>query len=197
MSKNYYAVKEGRTIGIYNTWSECESEVKGYPGAKFKKFSSEKEAQDFIGIGKEDRALSQPLNIKEAIAYVDGSFDINTFNYSYGLVLIYEGEIETYSGKYNDELSSMRNVAGEIKGARVAMEKAIDKGIDRIYLHYDYKGIEEWALGRWKTNKEGTRAYKTYYDSIVDRLEVVFVKVKAHSGVEYNELADKLAKDAL
>lgn len=197
MSKNYYAVKEGRTIGIYNTWSECESEVKGYPGAKFKKFSSEKEAQDFIGIGKEDRALSQSLNIKEAIAYVDGSFDINTFNYSYGLVLIYEGEIETYSGKYNDELSSMRNVAGEIKGARVAMEKAIDKGIDRIYLHYDYKGIEEWALGRWKTNKEGTRAYKTYYDSIVDRLEVVFVKVKAHSGVEYNELADKLAKDAL
>ncbi len=197
MSKNYYAVKEGRTIGIYNTWSECESEVKGYPGAKFKKFSSEKEAQDFIGIGKEDRALSQSLNIKEAIAYVDGSFDINTFNYSYGLVLIYEGEIETYSGKYNDELSSMRNVAGELKGARVAMEKAIDKGIDRIYLHYDYKGIEEWALGRWKTNKEGTRAYKTYYDSIVDRLEVVFVKVKAHSGVEYNELADKLAKDAL
>lgn len=197
MSKNYYAVKEGRTIGIYNTWSECESEVKGYPGAKFKKFSSEKEAQDFIGIGKEDRVLGQSLNIKEAIAYVDGSFDINTFNYSYGLVLIYEGEIETYSGKYNDELSSMRNVAGELKGARVAMEKAIDKGIDRIYLHYDYKGIEEWALGRWKTNKEGTRAYKTYYDSIVDRLEVVFVKVKAHSGVEYNELADKLAKDAL
>jgi ribonuclease HI len=28
-------------------------------------------------------------------------------------------------------------------------------------------------------------------------LEVVFIKVKAHSGIEYNEEADQLAKDAM
>lgn len=48
-----------------------------------------------------------------------------------------------------------------------------------------------------KTNKPGTRAYKEFYDSIKDRLDVRFIKVLAHSGVEYNEEADSLAKKEL
>ena len=34
-------------------------------------------------------------------------------------------------------------------------------------------------------------------DSIKDKLNVKFIKVKAHSGIEYNEEADKLAKEVL
>ncbi len=79
----------------------------------------------------------------------------------------------------------------------VAMELAAERGVDTLYLHFDYTGIEQWAVGNWKTNKDGTRAYKKYYDSIKDRLNVVFIKVKAHSGIEYNEEADQLAKDAI
>ena len=58
-------------------------------------------------------------------------------------------------------------------------------------------GIEKWAVGEWKTNKEGTKEYKEYYDSIKDKLKVVFVKIKAHAGNKYNEEADRLAKKAL
>ena len=58
-------------------------------------------------------------------------------------------------------------------------------------------GIEKWATGEWKANKCGTKMYKAYFDSIKDRLSVVFYKVKAHSGNEYNEEADRLAKNAL
>ena len=45
---NYYAVKVGRTIGIYRTWDECNREVTGFKGAKYKKFNSESEALAFI-----------------------------------------------------------------------------------------------------------------------------------------------------
>lgn len=33
----FYAVAKGRAPGIYKTWSECESQVKGFSGAKYKK----------------------------------------------------------------------------------------------------------------------------------------------------------------
>lgn len=58
-------------------------------------------------------------------------------------------------------------------------------------------GIKSWALGEWKTNIEITKKYKAFYDSIKDELKVTFVKVKAHSNDEYNDLADRLAKDAI
>ena len=42
--------------------------------------------------------------------------------------------------------------------------------------------------------KKGTKEYKKFYDSIKDKLNIKFVKVKAHSGDKYNEEADRLAK---
>lgn len=200
MAKYYYAVREGREIGIYNTWAECESQVKGYSGAVYKKFPTYEEAENFI-YGAEEKIEEKTLaSIKdnEIIAYVDGSFDINSKYYSYGVVLFTTEGKTTHSQKEKDEgLVDMRNVAGEIRGAMVAMEEALLKGKNTLYLHYDYMGIEKWATSEWKTNKYGTQKYKEYYDSIKDELNVIFIKVKAHSGDKYNEEADKLAKSAL
>lgn len=214
MSKYYYAVKRGETPGIYFTWKDCESQVRGYSGAVYKKFTTIEQAEDFIknsgsenNLSKskvklekeeEDRMKACDLKENEVLAYVDGSFDLSNFTYSYGVVFITSEGKETFSGREdNRELAEMRNVSGELKGAMVAMELAVERKIDTLYLHFDYTGIEQWAVGNWKTNKDGTKAYKKYYDSIKDRLKVVFVKVKAHSGIEYNEEADQLAKEAI
>lgn len=116
----------------------------------------------------------------------------------YGLVIFTHKGKESLSGKDNkEEMKDMRNVAGEIRGAMEAMKEALARGKDTLYLYYDYMGIEKWATGKWKTNKYGTKEYKEFYDSIRDRLRVVFIKVKAHSGDEYNEEADLLAKEVL
>lgn len=47
-SAGYYAVAIGREKGIFNTWTECLKSVNKYPGAKFKKFSTRTEAEQFV-----------------------------------------------------------------------------------------------------------------------------------------------------
>ena len=199
MAKFYYAVKSGKKPGVYETWAECQEQVIGFSGAKYKKFSSYEEANDFNqDMGDFQRPKIENLKPNEIIAYVDGSFCLKSRTYSYGVVIITSDGKENYSGRENNkELAEMRNVSGEIKGAMVAMDIAIQKEKDILYLYFDYTGIEHWAKGDWKTNKEGTKIYKQYYDNIKDKLKVVFIKVRAHSGVEYNEEADRLAKEAI
>ncbi|WP_235299145.1 ribonuclease H1 domain-containing protein [Portibacter marinus] len=41
----YYVVWQGNEPGIYKTWAECQAQIKGYPGAKYKAFKSEAEAR--------------------------------------------------------------------------------------------------------------------------------------------------------
>ncbi len=131
-------------------------------------------------------------------AYVDGSYNVATGEYSYGMVGFFKDEEVRFSEKFNDpELALMRNVAGELEGAMKAMSYALSVGAEALDIYYDYEGIEKWCTGAWKTNKEGTKNYKAYYLSIKDRIEISFHKVRGHSGDKYNDEADRLAKDAL
>ena len=205
MAGKYYAVKKGVNPGIYESWDECKDNVLGFPGAIFKGFGTIEEAREFLGEEKENVSkqvkLIPFLKLKmksQAIAYVDGSYNESTGEYSYGM-LLYDGEkiVENCEKFSDEEMSQMRNVAGEIEGSMHAMAFCLEKGIRSIDIYFDYEGIEKWALGLWKTNKEGTKAYKKYYDSICDRLEVHFHKVKGHSGNPGNDKADELAKKAL
>ena len=189
----YYAVRIGRNPGIYHTWDECKRETMGFKGASFKKFSTREDAEAFINEIEEDKKESAEKD--ELVVYVDGSYRNSDKSHSYGVYMFNDEEEYTYSKRFFKD-SDMRNVSGEIKGAMRAMEEAVKLGKKKIYLHYDYEGIRSWALGFWKTNKEGTIYYKNFYDSIKDKLEVKFIKVEAHSGVKYNELVDKLAKEA-
>lgn len=44
----YYAVRRGHQPGIYFSWEDCLSQIKGFPGAIFKKFPTEAEAEAFV-----------------------------------------------------------------------------------------------------------------------------------------------------
>lgn len=134
----------------------------------------------------------------ELIAYVDGSYDIATTKFAYGCVVLSGGQEYPMSEAFSDpDLATMRNVAGEIKGAEAAMQYAIDCHARKLTIFYDYEGIARWPLGQWKANKEGTIAYREFYQKALQKLEIEFVKVKGHSGDKYNDMADALAKAAL
>lgn len=197
----YYAVRKGRTPGLYTSWDACRSQVIGFSGAVYKSFASEEDARNFLS-GTEDspaEAGSYKGNEERFLEiYVDGSFRQDSGEFSYGMVVLSDGEELGFSGKFSDpSLSSMRNVAGEIRGAQEAMQYALEQGVSTLYLYHDYAGIAFWCTGEWKANKPGTIAYRDYYRSIANKLKVVFRKVKGHSHNRLNDRADELAKEAL
>jgi len=54
----FYAVSVGRKPGVYDTWEQCEDQVKGFQGAKFRKFASQNEAVAFTGLkGKQAETI--------------------------------------------------------------------------------------------------------------------------------------------
>lgn len=49
----YYAVKKGRTPGVYRTWDEAKKQVDGFSGAEYKSFSQITEATTYLNWNKE------------------------------------------------------------------------------------------------------------------------------------------------
>ena len=134
----------------------------------------------------------------QVYAFVDGSYNSATGVYGYGGFLVANGEKHILQGAGdNEEAASMRNVAGEILGSMAAVKKAIELGLKELTIYYDYMGIEMWATGGWKRNKEGTIAYYEFMQQVKSQIAITFVKVKGHSGVDGNEEADRLAKAAV
>ena len=197
MASKFYAVKKGHKPGIYQTWPDAQKQVAGFSGAQFKSFITEKEARDFI---------SPP--VKPAVdwladdtieAYVDGSFDRSSSRYAYGVVIVKNGQVvETFNEANNDpRYVESFQIAGEVFGALAAIRWAIQKSYKAINIRYDYMGIEQWATGMWKTNKPVSQDYAAQFKELAPFIAVHFQKEKAHTGVEYNEMADQLAKRAL
>ena len=188
----YYAVKVGRVSGIYSSWDECKAQVDGYEGAIFKSFSNIVDAQDYLDSKKVEVSLNSP------VAYVDGSFNNETNEYSFGVVLLIDGNEYYFKKSFaEDELSSMRNVAGEIKGAGFIIQYCLNRGIKELTIYHDYEGISKWYQNEWKANLYGTKKYQEFSSEAKDKIDVKFVKVKSHSNDHYNDIADKLAKEAL
>ena len=43
--KKFYVVWKGKQPGIFLTWAECEKQIKGFPGAKYKSYPTKGEAE--------------------------------------------------------------------------------------------------------------------------------------------------------
>ena len=209
--KKFYAVKVGRVPGIYGTWDECKLQVDGYPNSEYKGFARLSEAESFVGtevlesmklnpdIYANEENASTPLEGGYAVkAYVDGSYDVATGNYASGAVILLDGKTVELSKLYTDDAGGkLRNVAGEIKGAELAIEYCKKQGIDSVVIYHDYLGVGKWADDEWKANLDMTKAYKSYIRECRKNMRINFVKVKGHSGDKYNDMADALAKAAL
>ncbi|WP_456156216.1 ribonuclease H1 domain-containing protein [Veillonella sp.] len=214
MAKKFYAVKAGRTPGIYESWSDCEKQVKGFGGAIYKSFPTKAEAQAFIGdegmsIG--DYLSSSNVSRKKIpteksktpdfsepnhlIAYIDGSYDKYNQSVGSGGIMFLNGDKETFSfGTKEAQYTDFWNVSGELLAAMYVMSYALEQGIPKCSLYYDYMGIEMWATKKWKRNNVLTNEYATFCEDVFPHVKVYFHKVSAHTGDTYNELADQLAK---
>lgn len=178
MAKKFYAVKNGKTTGIFQSWDECKKQVAGFSGAEYKSFKTHEEAESYLKDGM-DNSANDSTDIPDAEIYVDGSYNDSTKEFSYGMIVLREGKEYKFADKFNDAtLSEMHNVAGEIKGAEAAMQYALKNSLKNITLYHDYEGIAKWCLGQWQAKKEGTKAYKAFYDEIKQKVILNLLKLR-------------------
>lgn len=213
----YYAVINGHSIkeGILTSWDACKREVTGAKGVIYKSFPTQEEAREFLRLHGKDvpsketksnkeknqekpaEVSAEISSISEATIYVDGSYELSTGRYAYGMVVVEHGEeVASFKEARQGEYSAMRNVAGEVLGAMKAMTYAKEQGYQKLTLYFDYQGIESWALGTWKRNNTLTQGYHEFYQNMKKDITIKFMKVKGHSGDRFNDRADELAKSA-
>ena len=63
-AKKYYAVKKGKTTGIFQTWEECRASVEGCSGAEYKGFARLEEAEAYLGGGQRPAAERSAADVK-------------------------------------------------------------------------------------------------------------------------------------
>jgi len=137
-------------------------------------------------------------NKNSSYAYVHGNFNNYTKYYGYGGFIMHNNKKYIIQGKGNEpNLVEMRNIAGEIIGCQETCKKVIQLGIKDIDIFYNYAGIEGWATGSWKRNREGTSQYYYFIQSIKPIININFIKIKGHSRNEGNVEADRLAREAV
>jgi len=137
--------------------------------------------------------------------YVDGSF--NQKNNRVGWAYVIEDERSNKVGYFDSgfldtEIISMRQVGGELKAVIQALVY-IKKFNAKMNVYYDYEGIYKWVDDAWLAKKKPSwRAKnewtKKYREFIIDNKKNIarFEHVKAHTGIELNEVVDRLAKEA-
>lgn len=193
----YYAVKNGRKAGIYNSLSECEAQVKGFSGAKFKSFFGMREAEEYLNSEEIDNIIT--ITTPDIpYAYIDGSISTKNGLYGCGGYLVYEDNTYILEESGNDpNLMKMKNISGEILGAVLTVEAAEELGVEELLIYHDFLGISEWALGKWKTSNEYTTDYYRFMNSVDRKVKLHFQHVKGHTGIQGNDIADIIAKHSV
>lgn len=203
--KKIYAVRKGRTTGLFQTWDDCKRQVDGFPGAQYKSFNTWKEAATYMEGDPGTKAACPEHFVPEyPYAFTDGSYNIQTGQAGWGGFLSVDDKTRhILQGTVTDPgWNAMRNVAGETCGAMDAIRKALELKLTTLHIYYDYSGVELWNVpksnGGWAADKPETRFYQDAVASARAKgLEIVFQHVQAHTGIPGNEEADRLAKQAV
>lgn len=188
----YYAVKVGRSTGIFNSWGTCKEQVLNYSGAIYKSFESREEAERYL----DSEEPGKDINSNLPFAFIDGSYSRKNSLYGWGGYIDNYGDIHIIQGTGSaSDYIKYRNITGEVRGALEVIKQAINLGIPELNLYYDYAGIENWASESWKCNNDLSKFYQRYYLQRRSKVKINFIHVKGHTGNTGNTIADLLAKE--
>jgi ribonuclease HI len=214
----YYVVFKGRTPGIYQNWTECQKQINKFKGAEHKSYLSVEAAeeayygQDYI-VNSENNEQAQEgnllLNHFDYSIFCDGACRGNPGPAGSG-VAIYQRELLDLLlyGSYN---SFSTNNAAELLALHEALlwaENYINNGLSvQIYCDSSYaiNAVTDWSFSwsdnGWKKNKgaiENLHLIQGCHQLFVSLQGKVAIKhIKAHAGIEGNELADRMANYAV
>ena len=219
MSKKYYSVAVGRKTGIFENWKDCQESVSGFKNAVYKSFFNLEDAKLFLlNFGNSNRKFKNELTddseVKKLVKldlqkkifpiFVDGSFNKKNQKIGFGVLIINDFDSKnwiTISNKLTEteykNYKSHLNIAGEIIGTIKAIQFCIKNNLKKIRIYYDYAGIEKWVTKEWEAKSPISIMYLQFIEKNKEKIELLFQKVKAHNNIEYNNIADELAKKSV
>ena len=136
----------------------------------------------------------------EIEAYIDGSYDYKNNICGSGAVILKNGNIIKRKQKVFTSLkiNELRNNAGEICSAIMAIDYAVGVKAKKLTLYFDCETIEKWAFNVDLKKMNSLRL--KYYQKVASSqrfLDIEFVKITAHSNNTFHNNADRLAKEAI
>lgn len=178
MSKNkFYTVWAGHNIGVYDSWTECQLQIKGFQGAKYKGFETREEAEaalehhfsNYIG-KRESGSKSLPVNpdspdiIQNSLA-VDAACSGNPGKMEYRCVHVASGkEIFHFGPIYGT------NNIGEFLAIVHALALSVKNGWS-VPVYSDSRNALIWVKQKkCKTKLERNDKTREVFD-MVDRAE--------------------------
>jgi ribonuclease HI len=223
LAKKFYVVWSGRKTGVFTDWPMTQRYVDKFPGARFKAFASQAEAERAfqagkpVSTGKRPSAArvgtTAPANVDSATTglqiYCDGACDPNPGRAGSGIAVYRDRMlVQLWYGLYNANGTNNSAELNALYHALLMAEAAIVAGETAQILcdsTYSINCVSKWAVG-WEKNgwrKPGgpiknlsvIQAAYSLYARIEAQLRLVHVS--AHMGTEGNELADRMAMFAV
>jgi len=220
--KKFYAVWAGHKPGIYTTWAEAEKQVKGYPKAGFKSFSTRPLAEEAFAKGTaapskpalqrkspESPSTTNGTSTSDVDIFCDGACNPNPGKSGTGIAIYKQQQLDQlWYGLHN---RSGTNNTAELLGlyhSLIFAKAAVEDG-QSVTVHCDSKYsidcLTTWASG-WKAkgwkkksgeikNLDIIKPAHALYLEIADKVQVLHVK--GHAGIEGNELADRMSVIAI
>lgn len=215
--RKYYVIWEGRKTGIFEDWPTAQASVAGHKGAKFKGFETRALAEAAFSQSPEKSIVakkSSKTSKRRPAFEFDLSFDIHIFcdggcdpnpgPAASGVIVYQSGTIQTkYHGRYHQGTNNTAELNALYEAMRLA-KGLIEQGFKVQILSdssYSVKAMTEWAAGwqrkNWTRGKgevlANSELIKNMYECYVQLpSSLSIIHVKGHSGVEGNELADRM-----
>ena len=208
----FYAVANGKTIGIFLNWSDCSNSVKGYKNAIYKKFDTKEQAEEFITLNKstienQSTAFFEP----DYYVYTDGACSNNGKKNALAGIGIFFG------------INDVRNLSQKIKGKQTnniaelsaiietypIIENDIINGKKITIVtdsEYAIKCVstygEKCYKKNWNIDIPNKELVKIAYEYYKNNPNIQFMHIKAHTNNTDihsfgNDNADKLANMAI
>lgn len=211
----FYAIAVGVNPGIYDSWPKAHAQVKGFPGAKYKGFTTREEAAQWLEnpprhsptaprVKPAKKICLAPDDTSprdgEVTIYTDGGARFNPGPGGYGVVQIYNGETREFSGGFRHTTNNRMELMGCIVALRNLAHR--DKPIT-VYSDSQYvvNGItkgwaKNWRKRGWvKSNREPAINPDLWAEllELIEGLNIIFRWVKGHDGHPQNERCDEMA----
>ncbi|VAX31720.1 Ribonuclease HI-related protein 2 [hydrothermal vent metagenome] len=223
MPKKYYVVWVGRKTGVFTAWSDCKQQVDQFPQAKYKSFPTKAEADVAYsagwgsGLKKTTTQKTQSSVLQSAgnassnqqfdlSIYCDGGCEPNPGKAGSGVAVYRKGILGAlWYGLYNSNGTNNTAELNALHQALLIAKKNIDAGHSVQILcdsQYAINCITLWAYSwkkkGWKRktagdikNLELIQKAHALYEKMKGQVDVSHVK--AHIGIEGNELADRMS----